>query len=171
MKVKILKKETNVLVDAEILDSKSIKINLPSITDGWCFNFRKKSRLKGYETYVLICEETPEIIEGCLIFEMQEVVGAYMAFIEVAPHNRYENKKYHKVAGSLIAFACRMSFIRGDEESRGYLTFEVIEEEIENKEKLISMYINKYKALYFGQTTLVITPEGSEQLINEFLNY
>ena len=70
----------------------------------------KKSQLKGYETYALICEETPEIIEGCLIFEMQEVVGAYMAFIEVAPHNRFENKKYHKVAGSLIAFACRMSF-------------------------------------------------------------
>lgn len=170
MKVKILKKETNVLVEAEIFDSKSIKITLPSITDGWYFNFKKNSKLRGYETYVIICEETPEIIEGCLIFELQDVVGAYMAFIEVAPHNRNENRRYDKVAGSLIAFACRMSFIRGDEESKGYLTFEVIEEEIENKEKLIAMYIDKYKALYFGQTTLVITPEGSEQLINEFLN-
>lgn len=170
MKLKILKNETNVLVEAEIFDSKSIKITLPSITDGWYFNFKKNSKLRGYETYVLICEETPEIIEGCLIFEMQDVVGAYMAFIEVAPHNRNENRRYDKVAGSLIAFACRMSFIRGDEESKGYLTFEVIEEEIENKEKLIAMYTDKYKALYFGQTTLVITPEGSEQLINEFLN-
>ena len=170
MKVKILKKETNVLVEAEIFDSKSIKITLPSITDGWYFNFKKNSKLRGYETYVIICEETPEIIEGCLIFELQDVVGAYMAFIEVAPHNRNENRRYDKVAGSLIAFACRMSFIRGDEESKGYLTFEVIEEEIENKEKLIAMYIDKYKALYFGQTTLFITPEGSEQLINEFLN-
>jgi hypothetical protein len=171
MKVKILKRDTNILVDAKIFDSKLIKINLPTITDGWRFNFKKNAKVTGYETYALICEETPEIIEGCLIFEMQEVVGAYMAFIEVAPHNRGEFKKYDMVAGSLIAFACRMSFIRGDEESKGYLTFEVIEEDIENKEKLISMYIDKYKALYFGQTTLVITPEGSEQLINEFLNY
>lgn len=170
MKVKILKTEGNVLIDAEIFDSKSIKINLPSMTDEWRFNFKKHSKVKGYETYVLICDETPEIIEGCLIFEMQEVVGAYMAFIEVAPHNRGEDKRYDRVAGSLIAFACRMSFVRGDDESKGYLTFEVIEEEIENKEKLIAMYMAKYNALYFGQTTLVITPEGSEKLINEFLN-
>ena len=81
MKLKILKKETNVLVDAEIFDSKSIKINLPSITDGWRFNFKKNSQIKGYETYALICEETPEIIEGCLIFEMQDLRNKYTSQI------------------------------------------------------------------------------------------
>lgn len=170
MKVKILKKESNVQVDAEIFHSKSNKINLPSITDGWRFNFKKHSQKKGYEAYALICEETPGIIEGCLIFEMKDIIGACMAFIEVAPHNRHGNKKYDRVAGCLIAFACRMSFIQGDDESKGYLTFEVIEEEIENKDKLIAMYMDKYHALLFGKSTLVITPEGSEQLINEFLN-
>lgn len=170
MKVKILKNGVNVLVDAEIFNSKSIKINLPSITDDWRFNFKKHSKVKSYETYVLICEETPEIIEGCLIFEMQDVVGLYMAFIEIAPHNKGENGDYDSVAGCLIAFACRMSFIRGDDESKGFLTFDVLEEDIENEKKLIALYVKKYNALNFGGTTMVIPPVGSEKLINEFLN-
>ena len=37
----------------------------------------------------------------------------YMAFVEVAPHNRGDEKKYERVAGCLIAFACRQSFIKG----------------------------------------------------------
>ncbi|MFV8344020.1 hypothetical protein [Flavobacterium sp. XS2P39] len=57
MNVKILKIAGNILVDAKISDSKSIKINLPSMTDEWRFNFRKHSKGKGFETYVLVCEE------------------------------------------------------------------------------------------------------------------
>ncbi len=44
MNVKILKIAGNVLVDAKISDSKLLKINLPSVTDGWRFNFNKHSK-------------------------------------------------------------------------------------------------------------------------------
>jgi hypothetical protein len=170
MKVKILKIKGNTLVDAEILDSKSIKINLPSVVDGWRFNFKKHSQIKGFETYVLVQEQTPTVIEGCLIFEMKESIEPYMAFVEIAPHNQGQEKEYNKVAGCLIAFACRLSFMKGNEVYRGWLAFDVLEEEKENETRLMALYSKKYNALRYGETTMVIPPEGGEKLINEYLN-
>lgn len=140
------------------------------MTDGWRFNFRKHSKGNGFETYVLVCEETPDIIEGCLIFEMKKKVEPYMAFIEVAPHNKGLDKKYEKVAGCLIAFACRLSFIKAKEPYRGYLVFDVLEEDKIDEVKLMAVYSIKYNALRYGETTMIIPPEGGEKLITKFLN-
>ncbi len=91
-----------------------------------------------------------------------------MAFVEVAPHNKGNNKRYERVAGCLIAFACRQSFIKGKE---GYLAFDVQEEEKENEIKLMELYSQKYSAVRIdSSTTMIILPEGSEKLINEYLN-
>ncbi|WP_236138421.1 hypothetical protein [Mongoliitalea daihaiensis] len=90
-----------------------------------------------------------------------------MAFVEVAPHNRGEKKKYYRVAGCLIAFACRQSFIKGKE---GYLAFDVLEESEEDERKLMNLYSQKYGAVRLDHTTtMIILPEGSEKLIHEFL--
>jgi hypothetical protein len=62
MKVKILKISNNTLIDARILDSKSFKIVLPSVANCWRFNFNKHSKNKGFETYVLVKEETIKIV-------------------------------------------------------------------------------------------------------------
>jgi hypothetical protein len=64
---------------------------LPSIIDGWRFNFNKHSENKGFETYVLVKEESENIVEGCLIFEMKDKAEPYMAFVEVAPLFRVTN--------------------------------------------------------------------------------
>ncbi|MDR6843351.1 hypothetical protein [Flavobacterium granuli] len=98
MDVKILKIAGNVLVDAKISDAKLLKLNLPSVADGWRFNFNKHSKKKGFETYVLVSEETSEKIEGCLIFEMKEKIEPYMAYVEIAPHNQGTVKEYDNVA-------------------------------------------------------------------------
>ncbi|WP_241775731.1 hypothetical protein [Flavobacterium sp. Root420] len=50
MNVKILKIDEDSLVNAKISDSKLVKLNLPSITDGWRFNFKKHSKEAGHET-------------------------------------------------------------------------------------------------------------------------
>ncbi|EPR69165.1 hypothetical protein ADICYQ_1813 [Cyclobacterium qasimii M12-11B] len=90
-----------------------------------------------------------------------------MAFVEVAPHNRGNEKKYEKVAGCLIAYACRQSFINGQE---GYLAFDVLEEREEDEIKLMNMYSQKYNAVRLdNSTTMIILPEGSENLISEYL--
>lgn len=170
MKVKIVKRDDNSLVLANIFEAKSVSLDLPSLMDGWRFNFKKHSRVTGYVTYVVVTEETPTVIEGCLIFEMKNKVEPYMAFVELAPHNKGLHKKYERIAGCLIAFACRLSFIKADEPYRGYLVFDVLEENQADEVKLMAVYSTKYNALRWGATTMIIPPVGGEKLITEFLN-
>ena len=133
MNVKILKIDENILVDAKISDSKLTKINLPSFNDGWRFDFNKHSKKINFKTYILVSEESIDKIEGCLIFEMRDKVEPYMAFIEIAPHNKGLIKKYDFVAGCLIAFACRLSFINGKKDFEGFLAFDVLEKKKKTK--------------------------------------
>ena len=158
------------MVDAKITDSKLLELKLPSLNDGWRFDFNKHSKKKMFNTYVLVSEESAERIEGCLTFEMRDKVEPYMAFIEIAPHNKGEVKEYDNVAGCLIAFACRLSFINGENHFEGYLAFDVLEENEEDKIKLMTLYSNKYNALKINETGMLIIPEGSKKLIDEFLN-
>ncbi|MGL4585215.1 MAG: hypothetical protein ACRCVU_19810 [Flavobacterium sp.] len=171
MNVKILKIDKEVLIDAKILDSKLVKMSLPSINEGWRFNFNKHTKKKGFETYILVSAESLNTIEGCLTFEMKKKVEPYMAYIELAPHNKGTKRKHSDIAGCLIAFACRLSFLKGEDHYKGYLAFDVLEENKENEIKLMTVYSNKYKALRIGNsTTMIIPPEGGQKLIEEFLN-
>ncbi len=171
MNVKILKIEGNILVDAKISNAKLLKVSLPSVVDGWRFDFPKHLKKKNFETYVLVSEETSERIEGCLSFEMRDKVEPYMAFIEVAPHNVGTVKEYDNVAGCLIAFACRLSFMNGEDHFQGWLAFDVLEESIEDETKLMKVYSTKYNAVRLGDsTTMLIPPEGGQKLITEFLD-
>lgn len=168
MKVKLLNATTGQTVIASIIVPRDIP--LPSLTDGWKFNFRKHSRLQGSQTYILTCAETPGVIEGCLIFMMRDQVEPYMSYVEISPHNQGRNRQYNYVAESLIAFACRLSFIQGSEAFKGWLTFDVLEEKKVNAIRLMTLYCRKYGALRFGETTtLVIPPEAGEKLIDTFL--
>lgn len=168
MNVEIIECKTKVEVKSTIALVTKNKDRLPSIHDGWRFNFSKHSKGKDYETYTLTTDRSPEIIEGCLIINTNTPYQVYMAFVEVAPHNMGNNKIYDRVAGCLIAFACRQSFIRGKED---YLAFDVMEEEKANKIKSMNLYSKKYHAVKLADTdtTMIIIPEGSEKLINEFL--
>lgn len=166
MNVKILKIEDGKLVNAEILEGK--KFSLPSLQEGWRFNFPKHAKDKGAFTYVLVSEETPGIIEGCLIYKMRKELEPYMAYIEIAPHNR-EEKKYDRIAGCLIAFACRLSFIHGKGDYKGWLAFDVQEADKKDEIKLMALYSSEYRALRWQGTTMIITPEDGEKLIEQYL--
>ena len=171
MNVKVIEEKSGKALKAKIVSKDQIDIHLPSLTDGWRFNFNKHAKKKNYLTFVLYCLNSQETIEGCLIFEMKNKVEPYMAYVEIAPHNRHEKKKLKKVAECLIAFACRLSFIHGKGDYIGWLAFDVIEGKKEDEISLMSLYSSKYKALRLGDsTTMVIPPEGGEQLIDEFLN-
>ncbi len=170
MNVKIINVESKSVLNATILRKEEMKLQLPSFSDGWRFNFSKHSKKKGFRTYILCCNETPNIIEGCLIFEMLDNIEPYMAYIEVAPHNIGHKKQKENVAGCLIAFACRLSFIHGRGDYLGWLALDVREKTKEDEIKLMAIYSLKYNALKFGKTKMVIPPEGGQKLINEFLN-
>ncbi|MFT4019069.1 MAG: hypothetical protein QM668_19050 [Agriterribacter sp.] len=169
MKVKILKVEDNEDINAQIKLAGS-KTSLPSLTDGWRFNFKSNTRKEKLATYVLVCDETPQIIEGCLSFKMKDLQEPYMAYIEIAPHNKGKDRQYDHVAACLIAFACRLSFIHGEGDFKGWLAFDVLEQQKDDEIKLMALYSKKYGALRFGQTTtMYLSPEKGEQLIKGYL--
>jgi hypothetical protein len=168
MNVKILKVETKDWMAATIREAQ--KQELPSIQTGWDFNFGKRLTELSYATaYVLVTQETPSIVEGALIFQMQGKVVPYMAFLETAPHNRSAPKKYKYVAGCLIAFACKQSFIRGKGDNSGWLTFDVSEEDSANQVRLMAHYSKAFRAKRFTETTMLIEPEDGRKLIEEYL--
>lgn len=168
MEIKILKVSTNELVGATILAGKKFK--LPSIQDGWRFNFDKHSKtVLNAETYVLIRDESPETVEGCLIFQMADQKIPYIAFLEVAPHNQTSSKRYDYIAGCLIAFAFKLSVQKGKGDYQTQLFFDVLEEKEENAQKLIELYRTKYGALFLGETTLVIIDDNGYKLISKYL--
>lgn len=168
MKVKIIRVNDNQIIDAQIKQSSSFI--LPSITDGWQFNFKRHVKKAGNQTFVLVCDESPNSIEGCLTFQLRGAVEPYMCYIEIAPKNKGKTKLYDKVAGCLIAYACRLSFLNGLEHFKGWLTFDVMEEDKQDEIKLMAIYCQKYGALKWGKTTMVISPEIGEQLIDKFLS-
>jgi len=67
-------------------------------------------------------------------------------------------KKYERVAGILIAFACKESFVSG---FYGFVS-------LVPKTKLIKHYIEKYGFKQFGRH-LAVEFESSEKLINKYL--
>lgn len=171
MNVKIIRVADGQSVDAIIILHTSATAQLPSLTNGWRFNFRSNTKKENLQTYLLVCDETPEIVEGCLSFKVRNKVEPYMAYVEIAPHNKGKNKQYESVAGCLIAFACRLSFISGEGAFKGWLAFDVLEKDKAAETKLMAVYSSKYGALRIKDTTtMVISPEGGEKLIDEFLN-
>ena len=57
-----------------------------------------------------------------------------------------------------------------DAELKGWLAFDVMEQNKEDEIKLMALYCQKYGALKWEETTMVISPEVGEQLIGKLLN-
>jgi len=170
MEVSILRVSDNTLISGTIEDKGSYL--LPSFHDGWHFDFNKHSkRLKNAQTYVLTTEIEPKVIQGCLIIQMVKNDDPYMAYIEIAPHNRGKTRRFNLVAGCLIAFACRLSHIHAEGFYKGYLSFKVIEQNPKNHIRLMAHYSTKYHAQRIGESdNMFIEPRDGQALIEEYLN-
>ena len=167
MSVKILRLKDKCLIEALI--RKGSKTEMPSIQNGWRFNFNRLISLPNSETYVLVKKDSPKVIEGCLIFQMLDKLVPFMAYLEIAPHNQSKKKQNDYVAGCLIAYACRLSFTKGKSHFKGWLTFEVYEETDEGQIRLMSLYNKKYLAKKIGDNAMIITPTEGETLIEKYL--
>lgn len=168
MKVKILEASSGELKRAIIKEGNKRK--LPSIQDGWIFNLRKHSKATNARAYILVHEDTPETIEGCMIFSIHETFGPFMNFLEVAPHNRGKQGKYKHVARCLIAYACGLSFERGVAEDKGILTFQAAGKSKKSVEELEELYKQKYGANKNPFGYMEIYQDQSKRLIKEYLD-
>lgn len=168
MVVKILEVSSGELTKAKIREGQ--KQEMPSIQDDWNFNFNRPHKYPNSRSFVLVHDDTPNIIEGCMIFSIHETFGPYMDLLEVAPHNKGEKGRYKYVAGCLIAYACGLSFEIGTDENKGILTFEAAGKTPNSKGILEKLYKEKYKANKNPFGFMEIYQEESKELIREYLN-
>ncbi len=135
---------------------------MPSTSESWNFDWQEIFKRENTQTYVLTLNSEPTSIQGILHLKVQAQM-LIMDLIELAPHNiGRKNKKYNRVAGCLIAFACREAFkLEGN--YKGFLTFE-------SKTKLIDWYIKNYNAKIAIGQKMCIEPMDGKELINAYLN-
>lgn len=169
MNVKIIVLATSEKADASISERKISE--MPSLQEGWKFDFQKQLKnLPNATGYILVREDTPKVIEGCMIFQLIDKKKPYMAFVEVAPHNKGDEKKHDHVAGCLIAYAFKLSLMRGVGEYMGALHFKIGEERKEDEIKLMTLYSTKYNAYRLGDSNIMaIYDADGEDLINRYL--
>jgi hypothetical protein len=168
MDVKIIRVIDGEFIEAEIEDG--TKYELPTPENGWKFDFENFSKGANNFVYVLCKKESPSIIEGCLIFKLINNNQPIMAYIEIAPHNKGLGRIYDLVGACLIAFACKLSFQHGKFNFKGWLAFTVQEDNIEDQNKLMTLYKEKYFAKKVTNTSMVIHPVDGEKLIEQYLN-
>jgi len=82
----------------------------------------------------------------------------FMNLIESAPFNRGKNKLYEGVAGNLVAYACKVSFQKGNE---GFVAFDA-------KTKLIAHYEKTLGAYLFGKQRMIIVRETAQILVDKY---
>ena len=78
MKVTIIEVATK--KDIEALIRKGLLKEMPSIHQNWNFNFSKHVRKRNCTGYVLVTDDNPNVIEGCMIFETIEKVIPSIAY-------------------------------------------------------------------------------------------
>jgi len=140
----------------------AISRDMPAKKLGWQFTWKTLYKTEGSEFYKLTLWNSKDELQGIIMLSLMFDEMLYMNNIEVAPHNIGSNGKYDNVAGNLIAFACRRSFVIGKNDYRGYLTFE-------SKSELVSLYRKKYGATHATGSRMFIDPKSGIQLINKFL--
>ncbi|MES2619045.1 MAG: hypothetical protein V4613_14305 [Bacteroidota bacterium] len=158
-------KLTNSIENVKSGDSFTTEISLLTKTDvksiteknGWLFDWVKELKIPSREVYKLTITNNPNIIQGIVSLEVKSD-HVYMHLIESAPFNKGKNKAYLGVPGNLVAFACKLSFQRGNE---GYVSFI-------SKTKLIDYYEKSLGAVHFGGHLMVITTEIALKLTSKY---
>lgn len=120
------------------------------LANKWVFNWAKEISYTERNTYKLVTEENPKVIQGLISIEDKQD-HIYMHLIESSFFNKGTEKLYAGVAGNLVAFACKTSLELGYE---GVVSFV-------SKTKLINHYEKTLGAKQFrGNQMFIDTPEA-----------
>ena len=84
----------------------------------------------------------------------------HIKLIEIGSLNVGQGKRIENIAGSLIAFACKIAF------SRGYFGFV----SLQPKTRLIKLYQDKYGFRQYGRL-LAVEQTSSRTLISKYLDH
>jgi hypothetical protein len=161
----IIDKLTNSIENVVSGDSFATDITILSGSDlklitkkkGWVFDWKSEFKEPARDVYKLTISNNPTIIQGLISLEVK-IDHVFMHLVESAPFNKGKSKVYSGVPGNLVAFACKLSFQRGNEGNISFIS----------KSQLIEHYEKTLGALHFGGRLMVIETPAALKLINKY---
>jgi hypothetical protein len=158
-------KLTNSIQNVITGDSFSTDISIISAEDlknvtkksGWQFDWKMELKQPERDVYKLTIVNNQSIIQGLISLEVKSD-HVYMHLVENAPFNKGKAKIYAGVPGNLVAFACKLSFQRGNEGNVSFFS----------KTQLVQHYIDTLGATHFGGRVMIIDTSAALQLINKY---
>lgn len=136
---------------------KSEELKKITKVNGWLFNWKVEFKKPQCEIYKLTISNNPNIIQGLVSLEVKSD-HVFMHLIESAPFNVGKNKTYLGVPGNLVAFACKLSFQRGND---GFISFVA-------KTQLIEHYKKSMGAINIGAQLMIIDNKAALNLIGKY---
>lgn len=136
---------------------KSEELKKITNVNGWLFNWKVEFKKPQCEIYKLTISNNPNIIQGLVSLEVKSD-HVFMHLIESAPFNVGKNKTYLGVPGNLVAFACKLSFQRGND---GFISFVA-------KTQLIEHYKKSMGAINIGAQLMIIDNKAALNLIGKY---
>ena len=158
-------KLTNSIENVVTGDSFPTDITLISISDlktvtiknGWQFDWKLELKQPEKDVYKLTIVNNQSIIQGLISLEIKSD-HVYMHLVESAPFNKGKTKIYAGVPGNLVAFACKLSFQRGNDGNVSFFS----------KTQLVQHYIDTLGAMHFGGRIMIIDTKAALKLINKY---
>ncbi len=127
--------------------------------NGWQFDWKIEFKQPARDVYKLTIVNNQSIIQGLISLEVKSD-HVYMHLVENAPFNKGKNKIYAGVPGNLVAFACKLSFQRGNEGNVSFFS----------KTQLVQHYIDTLGATHFGGRIMIIDTNAALKLINKYFS-
>jgi hypothetical protein len=112
------------------------------------------------EIYGLYIDDFNQLVGLMSLIDQFEEYRIEIKLLEVSKENKGKDKRYERIAGSLIAYACNISF------NKNYFGFV----SLLPKTRLIDHYIENYGFVQFGRQ-LGSDSENSKKLISKFIKY
>lgn len=161
----VIDRLTNSIENTITGDSFQTEVSLFTIEDsklcvkknGWNFDWKIELKEPARDVLKLTIANSVSVIQGLISLEVKED-HVYIHLIENAPFNKGKTKVYEGVAGNLVAYACKLSFQRGNEGNVSFIA----------KSQLIKHYIESLGALHFGGRLMVIERDAALKLINKY---
>ena len=127
--------------------------------NGWAFDWRLELKEPARDVYKLTIANNQSVIQGLISLEVKSEY-VYMHLVESASFNKGRTKIYSGVPGNLVAFACKLSFQRGQGGNVSFLS----------KTQLVQHYIDTLGAVHFGGRVMIIDTSAALKLINKYFS-
>jgi hypothetical protein len=158
-------KLTNSIENVVTGDSFATEISIVTIADlktvtkrnKWQFDWKFEYKQPQREVYKLTIVNNQQIIQGLIGIEIKPD-HVYMHLVESAPFNKGKAKMYAGVPGNLVAFACKLSFQRGNDGNVSFFS----------KTQLIQHYIDSLGAMHVGGRIMIIDTIAALKLIDKY---